>query len=241
MSELQWIRQPEWCLVQTLNLTKPDASYQRRLDVAFFLLVPLLLAALMAVVGRYVDALGLTGGILYVAALSCVPWWLAGLVSHLAHRLLAARTPPAWLIGAIGVLVSLPLAALYSHAITAWFHASWPGGELLAHASWANWLDRTRDIALAAGRATALWVSFVVIFGATLDWRRYGYPAARPAEAAPLHTGNRLANSGTVWTAADDQQLTQLAADGLAPQEIAARKKRTTAAIKSRMSRTGLR
>ena len=39
----------------------------------------------------------------------------------------------------------------------------------------------------------------------------------------------------------DDHTLARLVADGLAPREIAARMKRTVAAIRSRMTKIGLR
>ena len=216
-----------------------QSSYQRRLDLAFFLLCPLVLTLLMALVGRYVDTYGPPRGVLYVAALSFVPWWIAGLASQLAHRLLSSYRPPAWLIGAVGVMASVPLIAVYSHAVALWFQAGLQDGIALAQTLPINWLDRVRDVALAGGRATVLWVAFVAIFTATLGWSRYGY-AYSPTNMAKMQPDFPLANSGNVWTAMDDRELANLVADGTPPREIARHMKRTVAAIKSRMTKTGL-
>lgn len=216
-----------------------EMSYQRVLDIAFFILVPLVLALTMALVGRYVDALGLTGGFLYVAALSFVPWWLAGIMTRLAHRLLSRRAPPLWVIASIGVAASVPFVALYSHLVAVAFQAGWPGGQLLADPSWVNWTDRVRDVLLSAGRAMVLWTAFVLVFAGTLGWSRFGYdePDAGTSERA---VPGRLQNSGAPWTGEDDRALAMLVAGGLPPKAIAARMRRTVGAIRSRMKRLDL-
>jgi hypothetical protein len=221
-----------------LELLRSEAPYQRVLDIAFFILVPLVLALTMALVGRYVDALGLTGGILYVAALSFLPWWLAGIMTQLAHRLLSRRARPLWVIASLGVAASVPFVALYSHLVAIAFQAGWPSGHLLADPSWANWTDRVRDVLLSAGRAVVLWTAFVLVFAGTLGWSRFGYdePDARSERAVP----GRLQNSGVPWTGEDDRALAMLVADGLPPKAIAARMRRTVGAIRSRMKRLDL-
>jgi hypothetical protein len=217
-----------------------SVSYQRLLDIGFFVAVPLVLSLTMAVVGRYVDALGLVGGFLYVAALSFVPWWLAGIATQLVHRLLRPR-PPLWVVASIGVLASVPLAALYSNLVTAWFQAHFPGGHLLADPSWAHWVDRIRDVALSAGRAVVLWTSFALIFASTLGWSRYTVAPLPPAGSATFQGVARLENSGNAWTSEDDAQLANLMADGAPPRAIAARLRRTVGAVRSRMRKLGLR
>jgi hypothetical protein len=89
----------------------PLLSRQAVLDVAFFGGIPLILSLTMAVAGRYVDAIGYAGGVLYVAALSFVPWLVAGLTTQFAFMMLRPMAPPLWLVAAAGVLLSAPFVA----------------------------------------------------------------------------------------------------------------------------------
>jgi hypothetical protein len=55
-------------------------------DIAFFLGVPLLLCVCMTIAGPYAAQIGAVSAFAYVAMLSFVPWWIAGLTTHLARR-----------------------------------------------------------------------------------------------------------------------------------------------------------
>lgn len=208
----------------------PAIPYQRVLDLAFFLAVPLVLSLTMAFVGRYVDTMGFARGLLYVAALSFVPWWLAGLATQGANSLLRSRAP-LWAIAAAGVVASVPFVALYSRAVALAFQA--------AATPAINWADVLRDMALSGGRAVALWTAFVLVFAGTLGWSRYGRAAGETQDQSPAPRA-RLQNSGAAWSADDDAQLAHLVTSGIEPRIIATRVGRTVAAVKARMKRLDL-
>jgi hypothetical protein len=229
-------------------VARPRANRQAVLDAAFFVAVPLVLSLTMAAAGRYVDMLGLQGGMLYVAALSFVPWWIAGLTTELAFVLLRRFAPPLWVVTTFGVVLSAPFVTLYVHEINHWFHTSWSGGHLLRELAWpasvADPLDRIRDILLGTGRAIVLWTAFVIAFVSTFGWARY----QRGAKAVSAATGkglprapNRLQNSGSNWSRADDASLIAMVNANTPLKSIAARMERTVPAIRGRMAKLKLR
>ena len=55
-------------------------------DISFFVGVPLLLSGCMAVAGPYAAKIGYAGAFTYIAMLSFVPWWIAGLTTHIVRR-----------------------------------------------------------------------------------------------------------------------------------------------------------
>jgi hypothetical protein len=227
-------------MVRELSFRSFRCSDQCRLDLAFFLGIPAVLAATMSIVGGYTDTLGLRGGLLYVTALSFVPWWIAGVATHLAHSALRRFGLPLWALTVIGaVSASLVLIPL-THELNGWFRANWPGGQLLREMSWPVTIDRVREIAMSIGRATVLWTAFSYVFATTLGWSRYQYEPRSPATRAPSSDNpppSRFGNSGRNWTAEDDAQLTAHAAAGLSPVEIARRMHRTVAAVRVRIAK----
>jgi hypothetical protein len=219
-------------------------SRQNVLDAAFFLGVPLVLALTMAAVGRHVDVLGLTGGLFYVAALSFVPWWIAGITTHIACLLLRPLAPPLWLVTTLGVLLSTPFVSLYAQELNQWFHAAWAGGHLLRELSWPDSIDRVRDLLLSTGRAIVLWTAFVIAFTSTFGWTRYHRANDVPAAAGsdePVAVPVLLRNSGSSWRQDDDAALCALVRAGVPLKSIASRLQRTVPAIRSRMAKLGLR
>jgi hypothetical protein len=235
-------------MARPLLAARPQANRQTLLDTAFFVAVPLVLSLTMAAAGRYVDMLGLQGGMLYVAALSFVPWWIAGLTTQLAFVLLGRFGLPLWVVTTAGVALSAPLVTFYVHEVNHWFHASWTGGHLLRELAWpVTWpdaLDRIRDILLSTGRAIVLWTAFVIAFVSTFGWARY----QRRDKTVTAATGKnlpavpaRLQNSGSSWRDADDAALTALVSANMPLKSIAARMERTVPAIRSRMAKLKLR
>jgi hypothetical protein len=214
-------------------------DHQRRLDLLFFLAVPAVLAATMAVVGPYAGVLGLRGGVLYVATLSFVPWWLAGLATQLAFAGLRALRPPLWSLTLIGAIAASILLLPATHELNGWFRAYWPGGQLLHELSWPLATDRIREVLVSTGRAAVLWTAFTYVFASTLGWSRYQYARRTPAAPATDDppSPSRFENSGRHWTEANDLELTALVAAGLGPAEIARRMQRTVAAIRVRIAK----
>ncbi len=217
-------------------------AYQRQLDLAFFLGVPLILSLTMTLVGRQIEILGMTGGSLYVAALSFVPWWMAGLATQIAVVALRTFVLPPWIIAALGVLLSLPFVTIYVQELNSWFQTRWPGGHALPLLSWPDSLDRLRGIALSAGRAIVLWTAFVLVFIYTLGWSRYTVHSrtneGRADNRGPQRT--RLLNNGQEWSREDEEKLAALVKAGIPLKSIAIEMRRTSSAIKTRMKKLGL-
>lgn len=228
---------------QTRSPWQSATSTQRQLDLAFFLGVPLVLSLTMAMVGRQIDILGLTGGTLYIAALSFVPWWLAGLATSAASIALRRVAAPLWIVAALGVVLSLPFVMAYVHEVNVWFQTRWAGGHALPPLTWPDSFDRLREVALSAGRAIVLWTAFVLVFTYTLGWSRYlPARAGRTSDDTEDYAARRtrLLNSGQEWSREDEQRLAALVADGVPLKTIATDMKRTTSAIKTRMKKLGL-
>lgn len=225
-------------MVRELSFRFSRCSDQCKLDLAFFLGIPAVLAATMSVVGGYVDILGARGGLLYVVALSFVPWWVAGVATHLAHRGLRRFHLPLWALTVIGaVSASLVLIPLM-HELNGWFRTNWPGGQLLREMSWPVTVDRVREIAMSVGRATVLWTAFSYVFATTLGWSRYRYaPRSTVTPAGDDAPPSRFGNSGRSWTGEDDALLAAYVAAGLSPVEIARRMHRTVAAVRVRIAK----
>jgi hypothetical protein len=201
-------------------------------DIAFFLGVPLLLCVCMTIAGPYAAQIGAVSAFAYVAMLSFVPWWIAGLTTHLARRCCGDMLP-LWSIAAIGAVAAGPLVLAYACGVYAIAEAWWPA---LQSAGRLNGTERWQAFALSEGRSIVLWVAFVTIFTETFGWRRYGSAAV----AAPAIAENRFQLSGSQWTDADDTRLQMLVAEGLPPRDIASRMQRTYAAVRARTAKLGL-
>ena len=221
-------------MVHSLLLKWYRCDHQRLLDLAFFIVVPAVLTATMTVAGPYIDLLGVRGGVLYVAALSFIPWWMAGLATSVAFVGLRRFRPPLWVLTLIGAVAASVVLAPAIHALNGGFRAFWPGGYLLHELSWPLTVDRIRELITGTGRAVVLWTAFVYVFAMTLGWSRYRYaPPAPPAGGTP----SRFENSGRPWSAENDLQLARHIAAGLGPREIARRMHRTVAAIRIRITK----
>jgi hypothetical protein len=223
-------------MVHSLLLKWYRCDHQRLLDLAFFIAVPAVLTATMSLVGPYIDLLGVRGGLLYVAALSFIPWWIAGLATSVAFVGLRRFHPPLWLLTLIGAVAASIVLVPAIHALNGGFRTFWPGGHLLHELSWPLTIDRMRELITGTGRAVVLWTAFTYVFATTLGWSRYRYapPGTRP-EGTP--TPSRFENSGRQWTAENDLELARHMAAGISPGEIARRMHRTVAAIRVRISK----
>ncbi len=210
-------------------------------DVCFFVGIPLLLCACMTVAGPYAAQIGYAGAFTYVAMLSFIPWWIAGLATHFVHRWWGRRLP-LWLVAALGALAAGPLVLVYAGGAYVMTEAWWPA--MRSAGRFEMDLDRWRAVALSQGRSVVLWVAFVMIFAETFGWRRYAksdyarpdLPASAPAPTVK----NRFQLNGAQWTDEDDVQLRTFVAEGLPPRVIAARMQRTFHAVRARTTKLGL-
>jgi hypothetical protein len=223
-------------MVHSLLLKWYRCDHQRLLDLAFFIAVPAVLTATMSLAGPYVDLLGVRGGVLYVAALSFIPWWITGLATSLAFAGLRPFRPPLWVLTLIGALAASAVLVPAIHALNGGFRAFWPGGYLLHELSWPLTVDRMRELITSAGRAVVLWTAFVYVFATTLGWSRYRYAPQADRPKGTL-TPSRFENSGRPWTAENDLELARHIGAGLTPGEIARRMHRTVAAIRVRITK----
>jgi hypothetical protein len=201
-------------------------------DVCFFVGIPFLLCVCMTVAGPYAARIGYAGAFIYVAMLSFIPWWIAGLATHFIHRWCGHRLP-LWLIAALGALAAGPLVLAYASAVYAIAEAWWP--SMPSAVRFAADAERWQAVALSEGRSIVLWVAFVMIFAETFGWKRYA-PSDVPAPAAE----NRFQLSGAEWTDEDDVQLRSFVAEGLPPRLIASRMRRTFHAVRARTAKLGL-
>jgi len=201
-------------------------------DVCFFIGIPLLLCGCMTVVGPYAAQIGYAGALIYVAMLSFVPWWIAGLTTHLIHRWWGDRLP-LWLIAALGALAAAPLVLAYASGIYVIAEAWWP--SIRSAGRFVTDIDRWQAFALSEGRSVVLWVAFVLIFGESFGWRRY----AR-SDLGVRVSASRFQVSGAPWTNEDDLQLRTLVAEGLPPRVIASRMQRTFHAVRARTTKLGM-
>ena len=201
-------------------------------DVGFFIGLPLLLCACMTIAGPYAAQIGYAGALAYVAMLSFVPWWIAGLTTHVVGRCWGHRLP-LWLVAALGALAAGPLVLFYACGVYWVAEAWWP--SLPSSGRLVMSLERWQAFALSEGRSIVLWVAFVIIFAESFGWRRYV-----TANAAVVIPANRFQASGAQWTDEDDYQLRHLIAEGLPPRVIASRMQRTFHAVRARTTKLGL-
>jgi hypothetical protein len=205
-------------------------------DIGFFVGVPLLLSGCMAVAGPYAAKIGYAGAFTYIAMLSFVPWWIAGLTTHVVRRWWGHRLP-LWLVAALGALAAGPAVLAYANGVYVIAEASWP--SLPVGSRFVMDIERWQAFALSEGRSIVLWVAFVMIFVEGFGWKHYAtsdlpLPLSAPAAESPFQL------SGAEWTAGDDSQLQTLIAEGLPPRLIASRMQRTYHAVRARTTKLGL-
>lgn len=212
------------------------------LDVSFFIGVPLLLCGCMTLAGPYAAKIGYAGAFAYIAMLSFVPWWIAGLTTHVVFRWWGHRLP-LWLVAALGALAAGPLVLAHAGGVYALAAAWWP--SLPSGGRFVMGIERWQAFALSEGRSIVLWVAFVMIFVESFGWRRYAAsdpPAPdQPARHRPAPVADSpFQLSGAEWTTEDDKQLQTLVAEGLPPRSIASRMRRTHHAVRARTTKLGL-
>jgi len=212
------------------------------LDAGFFIGIPLLLCSCMTIAGPYAAKIGYASAFAYIALLSFVPWWIAGLTTHVIFRWWGHRLP-LWLVAALGALAAGPLVLAYASGVYMIAAAWWPllpsGGRFVTE------VERWQAFVLSEGRSVVLWVAFVMIFVESFGWRRYAAsdpPAPdQPARHRPAPVADSpFQLSGAEWTTEDDKQLQTLVAEGLPPRFIAAQMQRTHHAVRARTTKLGL-
>lgn len=205
-------------------------------DVCFFVGIPLLLCACRTVAGPYTAQIGYAGAFTYVAMLSFIPWWIAGLAIHFVHRWWGRRLP-LWLVAALGALAAGPLVLVYAGGTYVIAEVWWPA--MRSAGRFAVDIERWQAVALSQGRSIVLWVAFVMIFAESFGWKRYA-TADLPAPAIAPAAENRFQLNGAQWTDKDDIQLKAFVAEGLPPRVIASCMRRTFHAVRARTTKLGL-
>lgn len=204
-------------------------------DICFFIGVPFLLCCCMTVAGPYAAQIGYAGAFTYVAMLSFIPWWIAGLTTQVVHRWWGGRFP-LWLVAALGALAAGPLVLVYACGTYVIAEAWWPA--MPSASRFAVDTERWQAAALSQGRSIVLWVAFVMIFAETFGWRRYA-AADRPSPVPAPPAENRFQLNGAQWTVEDDIRLRTFVAEGLPPRIIASRMRRTFHAVRQGQRNSG--
>ncbi|MEM1163859.1 MAG: LytTR family DNA-binding domain-containing protein [Pseudomonadota bacterium] len=140
--------------------------------VAFFVLVPLLLAALSATETGYNRALGYGGAMLYLAHLAVIPWWVAEATTRLAWRFTRRYRPPLWLTCALGALAASAIVSPYVTFVSSVFESHWPmrdGAQLIS----ASGEDRLVEGLVHTARAIAFWTAANYLFDRFLGYPRF--------------------------------------------------------------------
>lgn len=156
---------------QTLgrDLRLPSFKIDPR-GVAFFLLVPLALAAITATTTGYSRTLGLGGAFLYVALLSVIPWWIGEGTTRAAWYCLRRFRPPLWLVCKVGILIACIFVGPYASFVSSVFASHWPGSGLATESQGAF-----ADAVIQILRATFFWVAANYAFDRLLDYPRFRY------------------------------------------------------------------
>lgn len=148
-----------------------------RLDprgLAFFVLLPLALAAVTATTTGYSRTLGLGGSLLYVGLLSIIPWWIGEGTTRAAWFSLRRFRPPLWLLCVVGILLACLFVGPYASFVTSAFVSYWPGIDPAQGLS-GNIPISVSDTATQVVRAVFFWVTANYVFDRLLDYPRFRY------------------------------------------------------------------
>ncbi|MEM7058610.1 MAG: hypothetical protein AAF557_13535 [Pseudomonadota bacterium] len=159
----------------TLNRVETPSPKIDLRGVAFFVLVPLLLAALSATETGYNRALGYGGAMLYLAHLALIPWWIAEATTRLVWRLTRRYRPSLWLTCVLGALLASAIVSPYVTFVSSIFESHWPmreGAQLIS----ASGEDRLLEGLVHTARAVAFWTAANYLFDRLLGYPRFRHP-----------------------------------------------------------------
>ena len=159
-----------------------------RLDprgIAFFLIVPLALAAVTATTTGYSRTLGYGGALLYVGLLSLIPWWIGEGTTRIAWFGLKRFKPPLWLLCKVGILLACVIVGPYASFVTSLFANYWPGNGIAEGLSGGG-QSGLGDVTVQVLRAIFFWVTANYVFDRFLDYPRFRYNKSRSIDADPM-------------------------------------------------------
>ncbi|MEM9281734.1 MAG: LytTR family DNA-binding domain-containing protein [Verrucomicrobiota bacterium] len=164
----------------TQELHEPSRSLASRvslLGIAFFVVVPLALAAITATTTGYSQRFGYGETLLYVSHLSLIPWWIGEGTTRLAHYTLRRWRPPLWLLCTIGILVACIFVAPYVSLVNYIFDRFASGDDTGAtSSSYAR--SSGSQVLVQVGRALFFWIAANYLFDRLLDYPRFRYEDA---------------------------------------------------------------
>ncbi|MEM7600257.1 MAG: LytTR family DNA-binding domain-containing protein [Verrucomicrobiota bacterium] len=178
------------------------ASRVSFLGIAFFVIVPLALAAITTTTTGYSQRLGYGETLLYVSHLSLIPWWIGEGTTRLAHYTLRRWRPPLWLLCTIGILVACIFVAPYVSLVNYIFDRFASGDDTGATSS-SQAQSSGIQVLIQVGRALFFWITANYLFDRLLGYPRFRYEdvstddssdAAKPlnSEEEPVELIRRL-------------------------------------------------
>lgn len=158
--------------------------------VSFFVVVPLVLAALSATETGYNRALGYGGAMLYLSHLALIPWWIAEGTTRLVWVSTRRYRPPLWLTCGLGALIASAIVSPYVTFVTSIFESFWPikDGEVMLSASGEH---RITEGLVHTARAVLFWTGANYIFDRFLGYERFRETASptEPPALSPMAQG----------------------------------------------------
>ncbi|MEM9684841.1 MAG: LytTR family DNA-binding domain-containing protein [Pseudomonadota bacterium] len=139
---------------------------------AFFILVPLALAAITATKTGYNRAFGYGGALLSLRLLSLIPWWIGEGGTRIVWAFLRRYRPPLWLVCALGVLVACVVVGPYVAVVSHLFKSYWSAGDPAAFSGGETGDQWTEGVTQVL-RAIVFWTAANYIFDRFLDYPRF--------------------------------------------------------------------
>ncbi|MEM1383528.1 MAG: LytTR family DNA-binding domain-containing protein [Pseudomonadota bacterium] len=151
---------------------------------AFFVVVPLSLAALSATETGYNRALGYTGAMLYLTHLAVIPWWIAEGTTKLVWYCCRRYRPPLWLTCTLGALLASAIVSPYVTFVSSVFESHWPmrDGVQMISASGEN---RLVEGLVHTARAIVFWTAANYAFDRLLGYPRFRNEGVVAEKASP--------------------------------------------------------
>lgn len=161
-------------------------SKQGRRGFAFFVLVPLILAAASATTSAYSHELGLGWALLYVGLLSLIPWWIGEGTTRAVWFGARQLEPPLWVVCFLGALAACVFVGPYAAAVAHVFETHVPTRDPGVYAAASPSVAAETLIPIV--RAVVFWTLANYAFDRLLGFPRFRYPIGTS------HKSNRAAS-----------------------------------------------
>lgn len=145
--------------------------------LSFFVLVPLVLAALSATTAGYTRTFGFGGAFLYVSVLSIIPWWIGEGTTKAAWFCLRRFRPPLWLLCLIGVLLAAAFVGPFVSLVNSIFEAQIPPRDGTSN-YWDGAGNPIGEGLVQLTRAAFFWIAANYIFDRWLNYPRFRYASS---------------------------------------------------------------